>query len=198
VPVYAHDGTDDGSSDSTSTTTESDDTAATDTETHSGTNDRQELRHKAAELVQELHKEHKAKSAEQRTKVCEAHKHGLETKFSRITTNSQRLEDRIGTFLTKAQDYQSSQNVTVTNWDTLVASANTAKTSVDAAITNLKAVTPSLDCNSATVAQDVATFKEAATSVRDALKAYKTAVKNVFVALENAKDTTNTSTEGND
>lgn len=176
--------------------------AETETETHASETAKTALRTKGSQMVAELEQQHKnGKSAEDKTKACEAHKQGLQNKFTRITTNATNLEAKIGTFETKATTYQSDNNVTVDNWDNLVAASDTAKTNVDTAITNLKAVTPSLDCNNTSVASDVATFKAGAQDVRDALKAYKTAVKNVFVALQQTKDanaSATTTTEGSD
>jgi len=170
---------------------------ATDTETND-TQGQTELRHKGQQLVAELHKS--GKSQAEKTQACENHKQGLQTKFTRITTNATNLETKIGGFLDRAQAYQSANNVTVANWDSLVAAANTAKTTADTAIANLKALQPTVDCSTTTtVANDVATFKAAAQAARDALHAYKTAVKDVFVALENAKDAstdTNSTTTG--
>ena len=172
------------------------------TETHASETAKTAFRTKGSQMVAELEQQHKnGKSAEDKTKACEAHKQGLQNKFTHITTNATNLETKIGAFETKATTYQSANNVTVDNWDGLVAAADTAKTNVDTAITNLKAVTPSLDCNNTSVASDVATFKAGAQDVRDALKAYKTAVKNVFVALQQTKDanaSATTTTEGSD
>ncbi len=123
-------------------------------------------------------------------KRCEAHKQGLTNKFSHIVTNSQRIQDRITDVLTKAQAYQTAHNLTVANFDTLVATAQSAGATSAASITSLKAVTPSLDCNNVSVASDVATFKTAAKTTRDDLKAYRTAVKAVLQALEAAKPAT--------
>jgi hypothetical protein len=170
VPVFAQHGSDDGTGDvATSGTSGSHDgttsgatttTTGTTTETETETHDQTELHHQGSQLVTELEKEnHGTKTAEEKTKACESHKHGLTTKFSRITANSQKLEDKIGTFLTRAETYQSTNNITVTDWTTLVSNADAAKTKVDTSIANLKAVTPTMDCNSTTVAQDVPTSK---------------------------------------
>ena len=201
VPAFAQHGSADDTSGSNDTTTSTSGDASggtNETETETEHLNSTELHHRGSLMVGQLEKEHHSqKTAEERTKACESHKHGLETKFARITTNSQRLEDHIGTFLTRAETYQSTNNITVDNWTTLVANADAAKLKVDASIANLKTVTPTLDCNSTTVAQDVATFKAAAQQVRTDLKAYKTAVKDVFVALENAKEAANTTTDTN-
>lgn len=204
VPVFAdHGSADSGSGDSSSTSGSSGSSSGgSGPSTTSGSHDaaeapsnQSELRSKGKQMVAELEQEHKSgKSQTEKTQACENHKQGLQTKFTRITTNASNLETKIGGFLAKAEAYQSSKNVTVTGWDSLVVAANTAKTNADTAIANLNALQPTVDCSSTTtVANDVATFKAAAQAARDALQAYKTAVKDVFVALENAKGATDTS-----
>jgi len=156
------------------------------TESQNGTNE--DGPKTGAQILAEMHKNHKDQTEQQRQKKCEAHKQGLTTKFSRIVTNSQRIQDRISGILDKAVAYQQNNNVQVTNFDTLVAAAQSAKTTSADSITALKTVTPSLDCNNVSVASDVANFKAAAQTTRSDLKAYKTAVQAVLQALENAKD----------
>jgi hypothetical protein len=166
------------------------------TETTPGTDDTTgSLRVKAQEQVTELRKEHKSKSADDRTKVCESHKQGLETKFSHIVANSQRIQDRISGVLDKAVAYKTDNNLDVVDYDNLLTKAMTAKQAAADSITALKAVSPSLDCNNTSVATDVATFKEAAKTTRDDLKTYRSAVKDLLKAIRDAKQPDST-TEG--
>jgi hypothetical protein len=103
--------------------------------------------------------------------------------------------------LTKAVAYQKEQNISVENFDQLVADASTKSAAAQTAIENLKAVEPKIDCNNnGQVATLVSTFKTQAQTTRDALKAYKQSVKAVLQALIKAKsadesDDTSTSTE---
>ncbi len=160
--------------------------------------------HQSAEVASHVAKtdgqqpagEQKEVTLAEHQKRCEAHKQGLTNKFSHIVTNSQRIQDRITGVLTKAQAYQTAHNLPVANFDSLVSTAQAAGATSAASITSLKAVTPSLDCNNVSVASDVATFKTAAKTTRDDLKAYRTAVKAVLQALEAAKpDTEGSSTQ---
>lgn len=148
-----------------------------------------ELHRKGEALTAELRKQRgsKVKTAEQRQKVCEGRKNGLTNKFSRTVTNSQRIQARFDEVLSKAQTYQQAKNITVANWDGLVAGAQAAQATSAASIAALQAVTPAINCTSATVADSVATFKTAAGQTRDGLKAYRTAVKAVLKALITAK-----------
>lgn len=206
VPVFAQDGSGDSggatvsnnsgsANDSSGSGSSSGGSSEAGTQTSGSTGATDEtgtqLRGRGAEMLQELRQQHKSQQSDSnRQKACEAHKQGLTTKFSHIVTNSQNAQTRITDILNKVIAYQKAKNLTVTNLDALVAAAQTAgQTSADS-ITTLKTVTPSLDCNNVSVAQDVATFKAAAQQTRTDLKAYKTAVKAVLVAVEQAKDST--------
>ena len=171
-----------GVSSSDDNTTLQDDDAVKE-EHHSG------LRSKGALLVAERKKNRaqKNKSPEDLKKACVAHKQGLENKFSRIVANSQRIQERIDGILVKAKQYQLDNNLTVENYDDMVAEAETAQAAAKQAIADLETVKPTLDCNNESVASDVATFKAAAQTTRDSLKAYKTSVKAILHALEDAK-----------
>lgn len=160
------------------------------TEVHKSNDDAvTELRKKAEQHVAELKKDNKGQSAEKRLEKCQARKQGLENKFERIVTNSQKMQTRIDSILAKAVDYQQANNVQAADFDTLVAAAKVAQAKSAASIANLQALKPSVDCNNASVSTDVAAFKAAAEQVRSDLKDYRKAVKAVLQSLLNAKTT---------
>lgn len=148
-----------------------------------------ELHKKGEGIVAEMRKKNdvKEKTDAERTKVCEAHKQGLQTKFTSIVTNSQRAQDRISGILDKAVAYQKTNNVTDVNIVSLATAAQTAKTASAASITVLESVNTTPDCNSASIATDVAAFKVGAQNARTNLKAYRSAVKALLQALEATK-----------
>lgn len=150
-----------------------------------------ELHHKGDDLLKELRKQHKSqRSAAEVKQQCEARKQGLQTKFEHIVANSQRLQTKIDSILNKAQTFQQANNLQVADYDTLLASAQSAQAASAASINALAEVKPSLDCNNTSVAGDVATFKAAANTARDNLKAYRSAVKDLLKALAAAKPAT--------
>lgn len=144
-----------------------------------------ELHQKGEGLLAEFRKLNggKTKTPEERKAQCESHKAGLTTKFSNIGNNAQKVQDRISGVYTKAQAYQSANSLSPTGYDSLVATADSAKAASAASITALKAVTPTIDCNGTSVASDIATFKAAAQDTRDKLQAYKTSVRAILTAL---------------
>lgn len=152
----------------------------------------------AAQNKQAAQEKRSAKTAEAKQKACQSRKQGLENKFSRIVTNSERINSRIDEVLNKAVAYHDENSVTVENWDDLIAAANEAGNNADTAIASLKEVKPTIDCNNVSVSSDIKTFKEQAASTRDALKDYRKAVKAVLKALLTAKQEANQGSEGSD
>ncbi|HSW37550.1 MAG TPA: hypothetical protein VLG37_04265 [Candidatus Saccharimonadales bacterium] len=199
MPAVAH-GEEDSSNRGSGTTSSETEIHTASTQTGVNESDQENSRTQAAAMLEKLREQHKSnKTAEERTKVCEAHKQGLETKFTNISKNAEAYQARIDAILAKAETYKADHNLTITNWDTLLAAAKQAQTASAASIANLKSLTPSLDCNNVSVAQDVATFKVAAQQTRDDLKAYKMAVKTVLKALLGAKQVDNkATTEGSE
>jgi hypothetical protein len=119
----------------------------------------------------------------QKLKFCTEHKQGLTNAFNRINGNLAAYQMRIDGILTKVQDYQKANNITVSNWSTLLAAATSAQTTSQNALTALKGVTPTIDCNSTTTAANIATFRTGAKQARDDLKAYRNAVRVLIQAL---------------
>lgn len=211
VPAFAQHGSGDSTGDSTSTSGSNDTdtsgsggsstsgsgkstTSSTENETENETETSGDLHTRAGKLVAALKQEHKSqKTAAQRTKACEAASHGLETKFTQISKNATAFQTRIDGIYAKGVTYQSDNNVTVANWSDLVAKADAAKAASAAAIAALPSAP--IDCTASSPADQVAAFKLQAQTVRDDLKAYKAAVKNVLHALLDAKTPTKTETE---
>ena len=195
APVFADQGSDSNTSETTESTTsehettpvkpttDSNTTAKTDNVPETESQDRQQ----GTELLSQLEKSGKHHTTEQVKTACETHKQGLTQKFSRISTELTNFNTRVDGILSKAEAYQKNNNVTVTNWDTLTAAAAAADTTSDSSIAAVKAVTPTVDCNKTSVAQDVATFKAAALQARSDLQSYKSAVRSVLKALQDAK-----------
>lgn len=173
-------------------------------ETETSDDSSAELHKRGSSVIDDLRKTHKsAKTTAERQKTCESHKQGLTNKFSRMVSNSEKIQAHIDEVFTKGQAFKVSSGLSPADYDTLVATAVTAQTNSQASIATLKTVQPAVDCNSETVASDVATFRAAAQQTRDNLKAYRTSVRAVLKTLLTAKadasttaNTTNTDNGG--
>lgn len=194
VPALAKDGTDDNGSDSTSSQTGT--TPEARQETHAPVvNARVEHetelknRDRAESIINEL-KDKNKKEVPDGTKRqnCENEKGGIKTKAGTLGTNAARYESKLDTTLQRAEDYQKTNNLTVTNWDSLVSAATAAQSKAAASVAALKALNVTIDCTQPSVATQVATIKAAALQARTDLLAYKQSVIALLTALENAKD----------
>jgi ribosomal protein L19E len=210
APVYARQGSDNHAISGSTTTTE--------TETHSGSGSsgsgssgsgsqtkKIETSHtenevedqaredtakaKGAELLAEAKKEHKAKNKEERQKTCETRKGKFEARASAMVKNAQKHQLRIDGVLSKAVDYKTTNNLTVTDYDALLAAATAAQATSQASVTALKNLQPTLDCTNESVASNIAAFKAATDQARSDLNAYKKSARALFTAIENAKGT---------
>ena len=146
-----------------------------------------EIKTESKSLISKLKNTRKEHSAEQRKTNCEAAQSGLETKLGNLSKNALAFQVKIDGVLAKAIAYQQDNNLTVTNFDTLVATAQTAKVNSASSVSALSGLDTKLDCTKADVAQNVAGFKVAASKARTNLNTYKQAVRAVLVALKTAK-----------
>ena len=200
LPAYAR-GNDDNSEKPTAVSAKTDDGSGTvsDSDTpqdraeklhkirQEATQKAEEVRARAKQTVAELKQEHKERTQAERQKNCEERKTGLLQKVSELNTNAQKRQTRITDVLNKTLTYQSSNNLTVQNLDSLVAAANSAKDTAATSVQALSALQPAIDCTSSTTAQDVAAFKAAAATARNDLITYKKAVQALLTAVEAAK-----------
>jgi len=218
APVWAQHGADSGGSTSSSSdsstsssggtsTSGSDDSKAaattgseTETETHSG-----DLKEQAKTLVAEKRQNVKEHTQEQKQKACEAHKTEIANRGTNYAAAAQRHLDVFNSIFTKVKAFHDSKQLTVSNYDELVAAATAKQAAAQTAVDALKAVNVNVDCTQSDPAQSVATLKTAVKNARAALQDYRTALKNLVVALKGAStsakastsDTTPTTTGGN-
>jgi flagellar basal body-associated protein FliL len=135
------------------------------------------------EITAEMMKGRKSHTDQERKTHCLAAQHGLTTKLANLQNNTKKYQTKIDTVFQRALDYQQANNLNPTGFTDLVNTANTAKANASAAVAALDNLSVNIDCNSSGVASTIATFKAAAQKAHSSLKAYKTAVKNILVAL---------------
>lgn len=97
-----------------------------------------------------------------------------QSSFDRIT----KISDAIQTFVTKKE-------LTIENYDTLVASVAAAKETAQASMTSQQSA-PDLDCSGDKPRSDIADFKTKRLASIDAMQAYRDAVKALASAVKQA------------
>jgi hypothetical protein len=187
-----------GSSGSTTVRVEDDSTTkvaetetATENETEVHTTDStsaqrsEEVAKRRAELqakLQAMKEEVKTRLAAKRLEACEKHSdkiNGIIQKRSEQATKQlavfTKISDRVQTFVTD-------KNLTVENYDTLVAAINDKEASAQAAIEANTAT--KFDCNTASADKPLQVPRTSVEAVRTALHDYRTAIKNLIVNVK--------------
>jgi hypothetical protein len=200
APVWADHGKSVVNADSSTTSSETDTSTASTTDV-SGTDTPQTMREKAQALVQTKRANIKQHTVAQKQKACEAHAAEINKRATNYATAAQRHLDVFNKIFTRVQAFETTKQLNVANYDTLVATATTKQTDAQTAVDNLKALDVSIDCTQTDPASTVATLKTTTANARVALQAYRQAIKDVVVALKGAstaqtdKSTTNTTTD---
>lgn len=183
-----------GSHDGTETTTE---TSTNSTETE---NEVHTLEDKAKTMLETDRKNGKEQNQQQRQASCKAHQAEINNRVSDYAAAAQRHLTVFEGILTKVQSFYTSKNLSVSNYATLLATAQSKQADAQTAVDALKALDVSIDCTQPDPAQSVATVKTAVSSARTALQAYRTAIKDLIVAIQgasSAQNNTQTTTGGN-
>lgn len=193
----ASDDTSTATSDSSSQTTtgqESEQEAenATD-QTHQGGS----LRAQAQQLLQSKRQEVHEHTVAERQKACEARQKGIDVRTANYGTAAQRHLDVFNNIFTKVQQFHDSKQLNVSNYDALVATATAKQAAAQSAVAALKALNVQIDCTQADPASAVATIKSAVADARTSLQAYRSALKDLVVALKSAS-TAQTGTSSTD
>lgn len=152
-----------------------------------------EMRQRGKEILAELKKEGRAeRNDSQREKACLNRKDNVDQRSQRLIKRAQNLQIRFDAVLKGATNFQQANNLTSDTITSLVSAAEAAKSQAATSRATMLVLKPGLDCTQPTAVNDVATFQAAAETARQDFKAYKSAVRALLVALQDAKLVTTT------
>lgn len=159
---------------------------------------RQEQAKKAAESAREALKkqseavqEQENKSNDARTeafqKACENKRENFKTRMETVITAVQRRGETLNTLVERIKTYVKDNNLTVANYADLLTAIETQKSLAQTIAQSAKENGGSFDCSdSAAAKESLAGVSDAVTQEVSAINAYKTAVKNLIVAVKTA------------
>lgn len=104
----------------------------------------------------------------------------------RIADRGQKQLELFTTISTKVQNFATDKSRQPENYDDLVAAVDAKKLEAEKTLTTIKESTVTFSCDSTDPKGAVAGFKESLKAEIAALKAYKTAVKNLIVGVKSA------------
>lgn len=151
----------------------------------------------AAELSN-MRKKHGKHTHAQRMKICENREKTINNKVGAFGNHAVKYLERLDTIFTKVQNYQLEKQLPVSNYDELLQTTNAKQSDAATAVAALKLVAVNIDCSAEDPAAGLSTVKQAAHDARDALKAYRSALKDMVKALIQASSTTTSDDSGED
>jgi hypothetical protein len=120
-------------------------------------------------------------------KVCKNREKSIDSLMSRIGDRGTRHIALVDTISARIQQYVTTKQLTVTNYDALLASVASAKATAQSANATVKAAQPSFNCDGTDPAGAADSFKALTKGRDDAVKAYRDSVKALLVAVKAAQ-----------
>jgi chromosome segregation ATPase len=155
------------------------------------------LQKEAKDLLTNDRKGHQTQSIANRQKACEARAANINKRVSDYSAAAQRHLDTFTSILTRLQTFYTSKNLNVSTYASLLAAAQAKQSAAQTAVDALKMLDTNINCSQSDPAQTVAAMKQAVDNARTALQAYRTAIKDLIIALQGAStDQTNQSATG--
>jgi outer membrane murein-binding lipoprotein Lpp len=191
-PSFAKDGSDD-----TTSTTQTDDTSSHSgrIRAHTGDNTAETEQDNSStenetEVETETHSGHSAlrkelrqKLSQNKLKFCEEHQSGINSTMSDIKTRSQRHYDRITAVYELGTAFVKEKNLTVDNYDALVAAVDEKQAAAKATLSALDQQ-PTFSCDSDGPKADLQAFRSTRASKVAAMVAYRKSVRTLLQAVK--------------
>ena len=130
------------------------------------------------------------KLSENKRKVCEKHQTVITNIMKRMSARGQRQLDLFTSIAEKTEKFYTAKGKTVSNYDQLTADVSAKKAAAQSAVDALSATSTSFTCSQDNPKGVATSFKAELKTEISALKAYKTSVKNLIVAVKSAQGTT--------
>jgi hypothetical protein len=167
--------------------------------------DATEMRHTAEEhksamqqKVVERKEAMQTKLADAKLKACEKRQEKITNIMTRMTERAEKRVVLFDTIAERTKRFYVNKGKVLANYDALVSDVDDKKAAVQAHIDTAKSTRAAFDCNGEDPKGTVDNFKATAETGRDALKAHRTAVKNLIVGVKSVQSTTVTENGGTD
>ncbi len=122
-----------------------------------------------------------------RLRACQAHEDAIKRRLTHLTNLVTNMETKFDAIATRVENYYTNKVVprgkTVANYNTLVSDIQTQKTNVQTALKKAQTDANSFSCTSGSPKAQLTQFREDMQAVKEALKDYRTSIKNLIVAV---------------
>lgn len=141
-------------------------------------------------IANEQKEKGKTTAIEKRKAACEQRQENINKKIANFADKAQKHLDTFDGIYDKVTTYKEDKNAQVTNWADLVTAAEDTQKDAAVKVAALKDLAVEVDCSDpATATVKLGAVREAAKSARDALHAYRMAIKDMVVALAQVNKT---------
>ncbi len=148
----------------------------------------QNLREKFLSKREETKEKIEARREEGKMRSCEAREAAINKRSAQLFKMVDNMEVKFSSISARVQDYYTSKVVpsgkTLSNYDDLVSDIDAKKASADAALATAQADIDSFSCDSDDPKALFIKFRKDMQEVKDALKEYRTSIKNLIVAVK--------------
>lgn len=168
-------------------------------ETHSQTSGEvQKLEDSAKTMLETERKDGSKHSQADRQTACKAHQAEINKKVNNYAGSAKNHLATFTDILSKVENFVTAKQLTVTNYDSLLATAQSKEVEAQTAVNALAALNATIDCSQSDPAQSVATVKTAVANARAALQAYRGAIKDLITAVKGVSSANEHESAGGD
>jgi putative heme degradation protein len=132
--------------------------------------------------------------ADAKLKACQNRQTAINNIMSRIASRGQRQLDVFNKIAERVEAFYTSKGKTLSNYDALVADVTAKKAAAQTALDAVKTSSVAFKCDGTDPKGAAASFKDELKSEIAALKAYKTAIRNLIVGVKSVQGTTTSTT----
>lgn len=142
-----------------------------------------ERRAQLTERLNQLKTERQARLSERKLQACQAKTEKINAIIQQRGKQAEKHLETFKSIATRVQEFVQTKQRTVENYDTLVAAIEEKEAAAQAAIEVNNATV--FDCTTADASSPAKVPRTTITEVRDTLKEYRTAIKNLIVQVKN-------------
>lgn len=145
-------------------------------------------------VQQERRQQAQNRLTEAKLKACQARENAIKKRAERLGKLATNMREKFEAIAGRVEEYYTSKVVpsgkTVANYDTLIADIQTKKGAVQTALSQAQSTAASFVCSGDDPKGQLAQFRNDMRAVKSALKDYRTAIKNLIVAVRSVTGAT--------
>lgn len=129
--------------------------------------------------------------------LCQNRERVINNVMARISDRGQKQINVIQAINDKVQAFYTNKNVSIDNYDSLMANIETKKTVAEQSMNNVRSMNGSFKCNDEDPKGIATQFKANTVAQSDSIKEYKNSVHDLVVAIKTSLNDDSTTTESN-